>query len=162
MNIHSPASPPRHGLSVLFNASKIRGVGRHSFPENFEILSPRKRDFRYEFIAFKIDCVFIVYFYKFLTLAVLILRVRSNALTPPPPTRLDPPQIQYSRTSTINAPGGGDIQGVCRLGLQTLTLFEVQLFIPLPCLRQQTLFYMSLIRFFLHSGLSNFQTNITK
>ena len=72
-NIYSPASPPRHGLSMLFNVSKIRGVWRHSFPENFEILSPRKRDFRYEFIAFKIDCVFIVYFYKFLlTLAVLI------------------------------------------------------------------------------------------
>ena len=161
MNIHSPASPPRHYLSLLFNASKIRRVWRHSFPENFEILSPRKRDFRYEYIAFKIDCVFIVYFYKFLTLAVLILSVRSNPPTPPAPTRLDPPQLQYGRTSTINAPGGADIQEVCRLGLQTLTLFEVQLFILLPCLRQQSLFYVP-DSFRSHSGLNNFQTNITK
>ena len=77
------------------------------------------------------------------------------------PTRLDPPQLQYSRTSTINAPGGGDIQEVCRLGLQTLTLFEVQLFIPLPCLRQQSLFYVP-DSFRSHSGLNKFQTNITK
>lgn len=79
----------------------------------------------------------------------------------PPPPRLDPPQPQYSRTSTINAPGGGDIQEVCRLGLQTLTLFEVQLFIPLPCLRQQSLFNVP-DSFRSHSGLNNFQTNITK
>ena len=36
MNIHSPASPPQHSLSTLFNASKIRGVWGHSFPENLE------------------------------------------------------------------------------------------------------------------------------
>lgn len=80
---------------------------------------------------------------------------------PLPPPRLDPPQLQYSRTSTINAPGGGDTQEVCRLGLQTLTLFEVQLFIPLPCLRQQSLFNVP-DSFRSHSGLNNFQTNITK
>ena len=81
--------------------------------------------------------------------------------TPPASTRLDPPQLRYSRTSTINAPGGGDIQEVCRLGLQTLTLFEVQLFIPLPFLRQQSIFYVP-DSFRSHSGLNKFQTNITK
>ena len=58
-------------------------------------------------------------------------------------------------------PGGGDIQEVCRLGLQTLTLFEVQLFILLPCLRQQSLFYAP-DSFRSHSGLNNFQINMTK
>ena len=45
MNIHSPASPPRHGLYVLFNVSKIRGVWGHSFPENLEIFKSSETRF---------------------------------------------------------------------------------------------------------------------